>query len=127
MKKLITICLLIATSYAVKAQESKTYYYFAFGTETGIPDKVYITPLKTITINEKTHFPITDAGAANQFRDFMEAEYNNLNGRFFSDGDVYFSGYFDEAKATEYYRSTLKRYESFVKINEFKYIQERLR
>ncbi len=114
----------MATTFTLNAQESKTYYYFAFGTETGIVDKVYITPLKTITINEKTHYAITDAGAANQFRDFMEAEYNNLNGRFFSDGDVYFSEYFDEATATEYYRSTLKRYESVVKISGFQYIPE---
>ncbi len=124
MKKLLTICLLMATTFALNAQESKTYYYFAYGTETGILDKVYITPLKNITINEKTHYAITDASAANQFRDFMEAEYNNLNGRFFPDGEVYLSGHFDEATATEYYRSTLKRYESVVKIYEFQYIPE---
>lgn len=77
-----------------------------------------------ITINEETQFNITNAGAANQFRDYMEAEYSNLNGRFFSDGEVYYSGYFDEATATSYYRSTLKRYDSFVKILDFEYLPE---
>jgi hypothetical protein len=125
MKKIITICLLMATTFTVLAQDNKTYYYYAYGTETGVLDKVYITPLQTITINEKTHFSIVNAGVANQFRDYMEAEYSNLNGRFFPDGEVYYKGYFDEATATSYYRSTLKRYDSFVKILYFEYLPER--
>ena len=127
MKKLITICFLIAVTFSVKEQNSKSYYYFAYGTETGITDKVYITPLQKITINEKIHYGITDASLANQFRDYMEAEYSNFDGRFFPDGKAYFSGYFDEATATEYYRSTLKRYDSNVKILYFNYLPEEIR
>jgi hypothetical protein len=123
--KLLSIgVMLFLTSFSVKAQDSKSYYYYAYAVGYDNTDKVYVTTLKTITIDEDTYFPISEAGLSNQFRDYMEAEYET-NGIKDISGKKYFFGYFDEAKATEYYRGTLKRYDEIVKIYDFKYLPKK--
>ena len=126
MKKLLTICFLLASAFVLKAQENKTYYYYAYGTKVGdyAADKVYITPLKKISINPKTHYAIVEASLKTQFTEYMQAELkiNCVVGV-----SVFKVEYFNEAEATEYYTHTLAGYKSIVKINEFSYLAERIR
>ena len=104
--------------------ETKTYYYYAYGENRDDDqfEKLYITPLKTITINEDQYYPIDDAGLALQFRDYFESEYN---ASFTYEGEVYEADTFDKATATEYYRKKLKRYNKNIKQYDFEYLPEK--
>jgi len=107
--------------------KSETFYYFAYattGVNNEIYDKVWITPILKITIDSDKYYNITDTAISLQLKDYMEANYN-ISDVLGTNGDVYEADTFDEAKATEYYRSTLKRYKNVVKIYDFKYLPER--
>ncbi|NHN24846.1 hypothetical protein FIA58_004070 [Flavobacterium jejuense] len=131
--KMITFVFIAMLSTGFSTADKKTnsntvtYYYFAYAT-TGVNyevyNKVWITPLKTITINTDSHYDISEAGIANQLRDYMKAEYN-LKGVLGTEGKVYDVDTFSEAEATKYYRSTLARYKTNTKLYDFKYLPER--
>jgi hypothetical protein len=133
IKRITAILIIACTTMAFTIQDSannvrtETFYYYAYAT-TGVNyeiyNKVWITPILKITINSDTHYPMTDTGIALQMKDYMEANYN-INDVLGTEGVVYNADSFDEAKVTEYYRSTLKRYKTNVKIYDFKYLPER--
>lgn len=126
---LIIACITMAftTKEPVKNVTTKTYYYYAYAT-TGVNyhvyDKVWITPILKVTINDDTHYDITESGLALQMDDYMEANYN-IKGVVSGEGSVFDADVFDKAKVTEYYRGELKRYDKNVKIYNFKYLKER--
>jgi hypothetical protein len=121
------ITMAFTTKDTVRKESSTTYYYFAYattGVNSDVYDKVWITPILKVTINDNTHYNITKSGLALQMDDYMEANYN-LKGMVSGEGEVYEAVFFDKAKVTEYYRSTLKLYDKKVKINNFRYLKER--
>jgi hypothetical protein len=121
------ITMAFTTKETVKNKRTKTYYYYAYAT-TGVNhevyDKVWITPILKVTINDDTHYKITESGLALQMDDYMEANYN-LKGVVSGEGSVFDADVFDRAKVTKYYRGELKRYDKNVKIYNFKYLKER--
>jgi hypothetical protein len=125
---LISMAFTIKTNNgSIEPTNTQTFYYYAYFT-TGVNyetyDKVRITPIKKIRIDDDKYYNITETGIALQLDDYVEANYNidDVVGTY---GQVFDADTFSEAKVTEYYRSTLKRYKKVVKIYDFRYLLER--
>lgn len=137
IKKTVTILVLAMVTMAFtnktiktnKPVETKTYYYYAYattGVNNEIYDKVWITPVKKITINDDSYYEIGESGLALQFQDYMEAHYNfSASDVLDAEGETFEVEYFSEAEVTKSYRETLKRFKSVRKIYDFSYKKER--
>lgn len=130
--KYLSILLLVTTLSSFKSIESKwnykSYYYVSAPilkhnlsinrfVKTG---EVYISTLQIKNHSKACGFSNhTTSGLKNQFRDFIEANYNVKIGDI--SASIFDSNTFSKSKAIEYYRKTKKRFDKVKTLHNFEY------
>lgn len=116
----IGLLLLSSVFNEVNAQE-KGYYYFAYASLDKYSEHIYITPILFIPDrNCNLEDPRSNAGIANQFREYMESEYRGI--LYKNEAEIFNNIIFSKAKAQESRRLIMKYAKKITKINDFEYL-----